>query len=89
MKAWKLIEKSEHWCRTYYFKDKYGTMCNMDRAYSYCLVGALQKCYGPGSIYNKQYERVQDSIGGSITRWNDDLSTNHGDVLNLLKTLDI
>lgn len=87
-KVWKLLQRKSRWTKRSYARDKYGNLLELTNpnAYSWCIVGGLQKVYGSEGSANK-YNHLYDFLGESPELFND--RSSHSQVLSVLKELDI
>ena len=91
-KAKRIITRS--WCKGSKAKDKHGNMANPteSNAYSWCLIGAIQKSLYPVGYfgvdtptYHKAVNCVSSVINYRDLGWfNDDKETTHDDVISAL-----
>lgn len=86
MKAHELLADPKHWTQGAMARDSLGqvTHSNSDNAVCWCVMGALNKCYGESLEY---INKIRERIGGSVALFND--SHTHIEVVNLLKELDV
>ncbi len=94
MKLYELFNKPENWTQGVLARDKDGKMveCHSDTAYSFCLNGGILKCYGYDTqrvMVSDIFAFVSDSINESISKWNDNPSRTHAEVLSLVRKLNI
>ena len=79
------------WTQGAYARDKGNAQVGSEnpRATSWCLMGALHKCYlnNPPEC-NRVYERMKNRVGKDITAWNDYKAT-FEEVKALVKELNI
>lgn len=61
---------------------------NSSKAYKFCLLGALIKCYGSNFMDIPAYNLLSRKTGG-ISSWNDNPDRTFGDVRRLIEELDI
>ena len=83
MKVKELLSTRDRWTTECYARDKNGKLRdpNSPRAYSFCLLGAIRKCYGELTkehVHAKS--KIEDAIcqlghTGSITEFNDQIAT--------------
>lgn len=95
MKAKELLAKPEAWTKGAYARDAEGQNVHAEdeEAVSFCLDGALRRCYVACSeAYYQANERILDAIPeGFFTpiSFNDFHRTTHADVLALLEKADV
>jgi hypothetical protein len=95
MKAHELIAKPENWTQGTCARTKEGNPTDTlnENAYSFCIIGALIKCYGGDSPECFQnIEMALDKLTEKpayLSAWNDNINTTHEQVYKLLKELDI
>lgn len=94
MKAYELLDKPEKWTQNAFGKLPNGiaTGSKDPEACSWCLSGALIKCYDiyeDSSLYQRQRDKVISKLGIHILRWNDTPGRTYEEVIALLKELDI
>lgn len=95
MKAHELLVTPDKWTQDVYCRDKDGEgggMLGSDPgAVSWCLTGAIDKCYP--ALSHKQRENILNKIRTHLGRnpiaWNDAPERTHAEVLAVLKELDI
>jgi hypothetical protein len=63
MKLLQLLNTSKRWCKGYLAKTENGipTMPNNSDAVKWCLIGAVQKCYGDHRCENVE-EKIKEAI---------------------------
>jgi len=98
MKVRQLFSSEKKWTQGLYAKDIKGLACGVsqDKAYSFCLDGALTRCYGPSGKYYEIRKQVDDVIrkmtrgrfSGAVS-WNDHNRRTFVQVKDLVKRLDI
>jgi hypothetical protein len=98
MKIKELLSDESKWIKGYFAADKDGNILDdeyNERACKFCLLGALDKCYGTNA---NEYRRVRAKIEsriipnetlGTIVRWNDAPERTFADVKQLVEELDI
>jgi hypothetical protein len=97
MKMYELLADPAHWTKGHYASDVYGVHVGFDdpRATCWCTIGAAYKCYGvkdalgAHGILDKIVDKLLDTGNNSIAGWNDLPNTTHGEVITLLKELDV
>lgn len=82
MKVRELLTDESKWC-------KY-ELCHIDKNghESYCLVGAIEKCYSGNDEFNK-VRLVWEKTGITPTSWNDCAFRTFAEVKQLVEELDI
>lgn len=89
-----LLENSESWCQRAYAmnKDGWGVPYNDPSAVSWCLRGAIAKCYPDLQSYVISLNAVAEAIdpkdfwsGHKIAEWNDNINRTHQEVLDVLR----
>ena len=74
MKIKTLLSKPSKWTRGAYARTSKGEPCwsRSSSAVSYCLAGAMNKCYKTNDEINKIATLINDKIGkDTISSWND------------------
>lgn len=92
MKAHELLEKPESWTQGEFARNRSGerTNSNCPTACSWCMIGAMFKCYKGDELYTGLFKAISDHIGDvEIYKWNDDPNRTHAEVVDLLKKLDL
>jgi len=89
----KLFSDESKWTRFCMARDNTGEpVSSIDpQAVSWCLTGALHKCYGESYLYSKHHESIKEYIKmplNGITLYNDRIAT-FKDIQNLVENLDI
>jgi hypothetical protein len=89
MKAHELLATPDRWTQGAFAVDKYGyqTPKNGPDAYSFCVLGAINHCYG--EFDEDAILRLENHTKKSLMEWNDAPERTHAEVLALLKELDI
>ncbi len=95
MKPSELIKNPKNWVKHNLACDKYGRGVELmnGSAFSFCLIGALERCAESPQNYTKmcnkirRYLKINYNILGynALTDYNDCGGTTHEDVINLLK----
>lgn len=88
-RARKLLTNPKRWCQGRFAKDKWGNGCNVndERAYQFCIAGAVEHVsggvdYDPGSEYQEAIDILNRSVrGGSTIVFNDMPKRKHAQVL--------
>lgn len=98
MKAYELLDSPEKWTQQTLARDING-MATSPRGYdacSFCLVGAIERCYNvPSKDMLAIIQLVEDELKVQapgfefIGQWNDAPDRTHEEVVDLLKKLDI
>ncbi len=95
MKAHELIAKPENWTKCAAARNKNGEPVfeSSPQASSFCMIGAIARCYGPDE-FREFVERLVNYLrirkgAVLISNWNDDPARTHEEVLEVLKELDI
>ena len=90
MKIKELLSSPDKWCKKSYARKKDGssTFPFENDAVSFCLWGAIIRCY---EINHQQIikEKIRQEIVRDIAVWNDDCETTFEDVKELVEKLDI
>lgn len=70
--------------------DKYGCPVNVfdSAAVKWCIMGGVEKCYGPEQ-YSEIRQKIKNVVHTVPTDWNDDPDREHGEVIALMRRLDI
>lgn len=100
MKVRELLKLKNNWIKGQPAVDKnrMWTPLESPEAVSFCLIGAIYKCYKDEKQRAKIYKRIrkelklkekEDWIIWAITVWNDDKKRTFTEVKNLVKKLDI
>lgn len=80
MKVRQLFSSEKKWTKGLYARNKDGVTVGVlnDKAFSFCLDGALSRCYGPSGKFYKIRKQVDDAISkmtrgrfNSTVQWND------------------
>jgi len=80
MKVKQLLTSEKKWTKGFYAKDKDGAAIGVqnEKACSFCLDGALSRCYGPDGTYHKIRLRADEvirkmtrGIFSNVVFWND------------------
>ena len=89
MKIRELLSTKEKWTRHACFRDRNGSIVHEpEKAYSYCLVGALLKCYQRNVDRLEVMKKIKEQVGELFpSHWNDRHS--YEDVKQLVDSLDI
>lgn len=96
MKAYELLSDESKWARRSYAYAEDGSPCDprWKGACSWCVLGALEKCYSDpadicgGREYIQQVGKLRDVVG-NISQWNDSRLTTYENVVETLRRLDI
>lgn len=90
MKAYELLATPDKWTKRVTARDKLGNRTGSDSnsACSFCLYGALVRCY-PLKKRIALYDKIQGKLNTSPISWNDEPTRTHAEVLTVLKELDI
>ena len=101
MKMRELLTDESRWTKDAYARDKDGKTVSHDleEAYSFCLVGAMFRCYNVKPWWDPVRDKIIEELRKtfnvserssiSITLWNDKRSTTFADVKALVDKLDI
>lgn len=99
MKAHELLSDATKWTKKTYARDEDGVDIDVQdpKACSFCIIGAIQKCYGGFEIVVRLVERVTEKVkeqnkefkSDYIVDWNDGEDTTFEDIHKVLKELDI
>ena len=100
MKAYELLSDETAWCQNAFAKTYDGFPSHPQDAASaqWCLLGALERCYGRSGIILKGRPIAAHLFGlrpeepvaqGPIETWNDARARTYAEVVGLLKRLDI
>lgn len=89
MNVKELLNKRERWTRGAFARDIEGIRCEPEdqKAQSFCLYGALQKCYPIFEERRILLIEVRALINGSIIEWNDDVTRTYEDVISICERL--
>lgn len=91
MKVKELLSKKSKWTKGTMARDKKGFEVdyNDPTAYSFCLVGAIRRCYGVPSS-GKVLHQITDKLNiSTIHKWNDRPDCTFEEVKALVEELDI
>ena len=92
MKVRDLLTDESKWCKLDYARNKFGKGidCDHPNACSWCLVGAIRKCY-PDEHYDKvrMMYRLPVIQPSGVTGWNDAPERTFAEVRKLIEELDI
>ena len=97
MKAYELISEPSRWTKGTLARDSNGHATNVlgPTACSFCLVGAIERCYASFKCCLEQVKRVRQELKAQfpnfefVGQWNDHPDRTHTEVVELLKKLDI
>lgn len=92
MKVFELLKNPENWCKRSYGKTIKGESVDWSNyeAVSWCVQGAICKCYSEPETQNSKRKDLENVIGEiGISVWNDNLDRTHKEVLEALKKADI
>lgn len=98
MKVRQLFSSEKKWTQGLYAKDIKGLACGVSqsKAYSFCLDGALTRCYGPSGKYSEIRMRVDEVIKkmtrgrfSGVVSWNDYRRRSFKQVKTLVTMLNI
>lgn len=91
MKAWELLSSPEKWTKGEEARDSDGMPClsEFSKACSWCILGALRKCYRSMLVELDITRRIKLEVGMSVPVWNDAPERTHAEVLEILKRLDV
>lgn len=98
MKLKKLFSSKRKWTQGELAKDSRGNFAEplSNEAVCWCLLGAIEKCYGRRTKLSKKvlekidYHLFQSLVGeGPVAVWNDDPYRKFRDIKKLVDTLDI
>ena len=92
MKAWELLRTKKQWCQGTSARTETGGTTNSQNpdAASWCILGAISKCYGHDQDYEAQtFLFRRKSRIKSMSIWNDNPQRKFSEVKALLKKLDI
>lgn len=95
MKVKELLSSPEKWTHGVYARGKDGFKINSGSpaADRWCILGAIQKCYGFGleaeAVVNKVAARLNARNRAWVASWNDSDARFFKDVQNLVEELDI
>lgn len=89
MKVLELITGPDKFCKGACCRDVNGKDTPYDSPYTYswCLFGAINKCYPEN--YSEMCDIIDKYIGLGLVRWNDKPERTYEDIVSLCKTLDI
>lgn len=92
-KIHELFSDRSKWTQGYFAKDAFGvnTISCSSRACSWCLQGAINKCYRDTDIKFEVREKIRNILGlhSSIAKWNDHPERTFEEVRQLCTDLDI
>lgn len=91
MKVRELLDGPEKWTKGLSARDASGSMVDVDSPYAvcWCLYGAMQRCYGLGTVaISAAYGKVA-ALVGSVVAWNDAPQRTFADVKDTVDYLDI
>ena len=94
MKVKNLLKTKKQWTKNAFARNKYGHVVdiNSKSASRYCLVGAIERCYGYHTDEHqsviKKFNKTQHEYF-TLFGFNDDKSTTFEDVKTLITKLDI
>lgn len=91
MKVKDLLTNETKWTTDYAARNMIGNEVSYKdpSACCWCMIGAIQRCYGP-SVAEDIMIKVRTHLGTRfITHWNDDPIRSFQDVRNLVETLNI
>ena len=88
MKAWELLSSPEKWTQGTYARDKKAQPVNINstEAESFCVTGAITRCYPNVYEQDQKIFNLGAKVGG-IVIWND--HSTYEQVHSVLKELDI
>lgn len=93
MKIKELLVTPDKWAQEQFARDKYGNATSVysGTAKSFCLIGAVDRCYMKATKYRSVLRRIHDNIPAdtNILRWNDDPKRTHAEVLELVTRLNV
>lgn len=98
MKVKQLFSSEKRWVKHTYATDKNGAACGVqsDKAFSFCLDGALSRCYTPNGKYWDVRTLVDVAIKkmtrgrfSGVVRWNDYPRRTFKQVRKLIEDLNI
>lgn len=92
MKAWELLSSPERWTQHVTARDSNDVICLEDdgKACSWCIIGALRKCYQSLDRELSVWRDITVAIGNQdVADWNDAPERTHAEVLEILKRLDV
>lgn len=93
MKIHELLKKPINWTRFVDARDHDGSEVNprSPAACRWCLLGAIQRCYRGTKRQQSVMNKIQDHLlgYGTVALFNDSKYTQHEDVLELCRRLDV
>ena len=94
MKAYELLKNNSAWCQHALAKTKTGkrTSPHSKTATSWCLMGAVEKCYGRAYSLHKEaaLEAIRNHLGiWDCAMWNDEPHRTFKEVRALLKKVNV
>ncbi len=96
MKIKDLLSDKSKWAQGSWAYDKYGTICTEKSSYatSFCLLGAVRRCYSEdkaGTVITKLFSaiRAKSPRTNSILTWNDSRKRKFSEVKQLVNKLDV
>lgn len=92
-KVKELLSDESKWCKRTYARDAndVSISADSDAACSFCLLGAIHRCYQIGSIdvIKRVRTKLQIESYETVGTWNDNRNTTFADVKALVEELDI
>lgn len=90
MKAYQLLSKPEKWTQGVPARDRNNECCDPlhKDAVSWCLIGAINKCYPSTSEWDRTIQLLQRTVG-HIATFNDSPKRTYMEIVSILKELDI
>ena len=91
MKIKELLSSEDKWCQGSLSKTQNGKGCFSfaEEAVSWCLVGAIYKCYHNSIACSSVMFLIKNELGDKVLEWNDDPTRKFEDVRELVERLDI
>lgn len=92
VKVKELLDSEEKWCQGTSFARIDGQPCPIENATRFCLLGAIEKCYGHS--YVEKYKAgmlLKEAIpdGRLVSLFNDSSSTTFADIQRVLELADV
>ncbi len=91
MKVRDLLTDESKWTQHLYARDANGVTTDLSGPYAtcWCLVGALERCYGMTPEFSLAYTRLARRTVNGVTEWNDTPTRTFTEVRALVEELDI
>ena len=90
MKVKEIFIAPEFWTQGKFARDKYARETSTSCGYSFCLVGAINKCYFDVVEADRIIQKIRKHLGTQfVTDWNDSEDRKFEEVKKLVNDLDI